>query len=80
MRGSLPYIDSFPSLFLSSATQVLQNLLQKPIYAILGQRGALLLHHPTVSNYFKVDLVMLKAMSQELADLFSLTLPVSWKK
>ena len=33
------------------------------------------LPHPTVVNYFKVELVLLKEMPQELADLFRLTLP-----
>ncbi len=32
-------------------------------------------HHPTVVNYFTVELVVLKEMAQELADLFRLTLP-----
>ncbi len=38
------------------------------------------LPHPTVSNYFTVDLAVLKELSQELAELFGLTLPVSLKK
>jgi len=37
-------------------------------------------HHPKDANYFTVDLTVLKKMAQELADLFCLTLPVSWKK
>ena len=36
--------------------------------------------HPTVANYFTVDLAVLKELSQELADLFGLTLPIPWKK
>ena len=31
--------------------------------------------HPTVANYFTVDLAVLKELSQELAELFGLTLP-----
>lgn len=34
---------------------------------------------PTVSNYFTVELIVLKEMSQALADLLGLTFPVSWK-
>lgn len=33
--------------------------------------------HPSFSNYLTVDLAILKAMSEELAKLFGLTLPVS---
>ena len=36
--------------------------------------------HPTVANYFTVDLMILREMAQALADLFGLRLPVSWKK
>jgi hypothetical protein len=36
--------------------------------------------HPTVANYFTVDLPVLKELSQELAELFGLSLPVSCKK
>jgi hypothetical protein len=36
-------------------------------------------HHPTGANYLTVDLAVLKELSQELADLFGLTLPVSKK-
>jgi hypothetical protein len=32
-----------------------------------------------VANYFTVNLTLLKEVSQALADLFGLTLPVSWK-
>jgi hypothetical protein len=39
-----------------------------------------LLPHPSVANYFTVDLAVLKELSQELAELFGLTLPVSLKK
>ena len=35
--------------------------------------------HPSVANYFTVDLAILKELSQELADLFHLTLPVTLK-
>ena len=38
------------------------------------------LPHPKDANYFTVDLTVLKKMAHELADLFCLTLPVSWKK
>ena len=38
------------------------------------------LPHPTVSNYFTVELIVLKEMSQALADLLDLRLPVSYKK
>ena len=34
--------------------------------------------HPSVANYFTVELTVLKEISQVLADLFGLTLPVSW--
>jgi hypothetical protein len=34
----------------------------------------------SVSNNFTVDLAVLKELSQELAELFSLTLPISLKK
>jgi hypothetical protein len=37
-------------------------------------------HHPSVANYFTVELTVLKEVTQELADLFRLTLPVSRKK
>ena len=36
--------------------------------------------HPTVANYFTVDLAVLKEMAQELAELFNLTLPVLFKR
>jgi hypothetical protein len=36
--------------------------------------------HQSATNYFTVDLTELKELSQELAELFSLTLPVSLKK
>jgi len=38
------------------------------------------LPHPTDANYFTVELTVLKEMSQALADLFGLRLPVSCKK
>jgi hypothetical protein len=34
-------------------------------------------HRPTVANYFRVELTVLKGMTQELVALFGLTLPVS---
>ena len=34
----------------------------------------------SVVNYFTVDLTALKEVSQALAELFGLSLPVSWKK
>jgi hypothetical protein len=37
-------------------------------------------HHPSVANYLTVDLPALKEISQALADLFGLRLPVSCKK
>lgn len=39
-----------------------------------------LYRHPTGANYFTVDLTVLQAMTQELADLFRLTLPIPFKK
>ena len=42
--------------------------------------AASLSHHPPVANYLTVDLTVLKEMSQVLADLFGLTLPVLLKK
>jgi len=36
--------------------------------------------HPSVANYLTVELAALKEVSQELAELFGLSLPVSWKK
>lgn len=36
--------------------------------------------HPKVANYLTVELAVLKELSQELADLFGLTLPISCKK
>jgi hypothetical protein len=36
--------------------------------------------HPTVANYPTVELATLKDLSQELADLFGLTLPVPFKE
>ncbi len=36
--------------------------------------------HQSVANYFTVDLAVLKELSQELAELFGLALPVSLKK
>jgi hypothetical protein len=41
---------------------------------------ASLFPHPTGANYFTLDLAGLKAMTQELADLFGLSLPVLCKK
>jgi len=41
---------------------------------------AFLSRHPTVANYFTVELTILKEMFQTLADLFGLRLPVSCKK
>jgi hypothetical protein len=35
--------------------------------------------HPAFSNYLTVELLVLKEMTQALADLFGLTLPVSLK-
>jgi hypothetical protein len=34
--------------------------------------GSFLLRHPSVANYFTVNLAGLKALSQELAELFGL--------
>ena len=42
--------------------------------------AAFLSRHPSVANYFTVELTVLKAITLELADLFGLTLLVSWKK
>jgi hypothetical protein len=42
--------------------------------------AAFLSRHPSVANYPTVDLVVLKEMAQELADLFGLTLSISCKK
>jgi len=42
--------------------------------------AASLSRHPTVANYFTVDLAVLKEMAQELAELFNLTLPVLFKR
>src|SRR5215472_9565810 len=42
--------------------------------------AAFLSRHPTVANYFTVDLAVLKEMAQELAELFNLTLPVLFKR
>jgi hypothetical protein len=39
--------------------------------------GCIRIPHPTGANYFTVDLAVLKELSQELADLFGLMLPVS---
>jgi hypothetical protein len=39
--------------------------------------AAFLSRHPSVANYFTVELAALKELSQELAELFNLTLPVS---
>ena len=41
--------------------------------------AASLSHHPSVANYFTVDLAVLKEMAQELAELFGLRLPVPFK-
>ena len=38
------------------------------------------LPHPKDANYLTVELTVLKEMSQELAELFGLRLPVSCKK
>jgi hypothetical protein len=43
------------------------------------QRGTILIPHQSFANFFTVDLTVLKEMSQALADLFGLTLPVSLK-
>jgi hypothetical protein len=36
--------------------------------------------HPKSANYLTVELITLKGMTQALADLFGLTLAVSWKE
>ena len=41
--------------------------------------AASLSRHQSFSNYITVDLAVLRELSQELADLFGLTLPVSLK-
>ena len=41
--------------------------------------AASLSRHPSVANYFTVDLAVLKKLSQELPDLFGLRLPIKWK-
>ncbi|HEY6411852.1 MAG TPA: hypothetical protein VIY29_30705, partial [Ktedonobacteraceae bacterium] len=38
------------------------------------------LPHPNVAKYFTIDLVGLKAITQELADLFGLALPLPLKE
>jgi hypothetical protein len=42
--------------------------------------AAFLSRHQSVANYFSVDLAGLKVMARELAELFGLALPVTWKK
>jgi hypothetical protein len=42
--------------------------------------AASLSRHPTGANYLTVDLAVLKELSQELAKLFNLTLPIALKK
>jgi hypothetical protein len=42
--------------------------------------AAFLSRHPKGANYLTVELTVLKELSQELANLFGLALPVSCKK
>ena len=63
MRGNLTAYCWFPLI----------GLMVELIWAAYESR------HPSVANYFTVDLAILKELSQELADLFHLTLPVTLK-
>jgi len=65
MRGSLSARLSAPSHGVSS--------LEELIWA------ASLSRHPSVANYPTVELAVLKELSQELAELFGLTLPALMK-
>jgi hypothetical protein len=60
----------------------LQEFLDYPrsVNVVLVTSAAFLSRHPSVANYFTVELAVLKEMTQELAELFCLTIPVSWKK
>jgi hypothetical protein len=42
--------------------------------------AACLSRHPTVANCFTVDLARLEVVTEELADLFGLTLPIPLKR
>ena len=42
--------------------------------------AAFLSRHPSAAKYLTVELRALKELSQELAELFDLTLPVAFKK
>lgn len=65
-------LDSFCSAGLDGA---LENEAEKTYVSA----AASLSRHQSFSNYITVDLAVLRELSQELADLFGLTLPVSLK-
>ena len=78
MRGSVSTYWWLPldSISFKGLANTLMDEEEKPYINAVAYE----LPHPKDANYFTVDLTVLKKMAQELADLFCLTLPVSWKK
>jgi hypothetical protein len=78
MRGSLAVRAWLPPrVSISLALKKPQKLMKGTLYLSEGSCES---HHPTGANYFSVELTVLKELSQELADLFGLRLPVSWQQ
>ncbi len=77
MRGGLSAYCWLPldRVIYTSMDAALEDGAEKLVSAV-----AFLSRHPTVANYFTVELTILKEMFQTLADLFGLRLPVSCKK
>jgi len=78
MRGSVSAYWFLPLDSISYAG--LSAALEDEAEKLYVSAAAYVSHHPAVANYFTVDLAVLKELSQGLAELFGLSLPVSCKK
>jgi hypothetical protein len=76
------YISASRSAFATSQHKGLNNRAKNSHHRILKKIILVpsLSHHPSAANYLSVELAALKELSQELAELFGLTLPFSLKK
>ncbi len=70
--------DSSPSTGICCAD--LSTTLKDGVEKLYVSAAAFLCRHRSVANYPTVELAVLKEMSQELAELFGLSLPVTCKK
>jgi hypothetical protein len=78
MRGNLSAYQWLPldSVSYAGLGAALEDEAEKPYVSAAAYES----RHPTGANYFTVELTVLNEMTQALADLLGLTLPVSLKK